>query len=475
VREGHTELVEFLLEKGADTRYKTYRYEDTLRQMAVDRGYDDIVAMLDSVAPNLAPVEGFAELIEAIWQDNIEGVTAQLEARPDLISATNEDGVTLLQAASAAGVTEIATLPLDRGADIQATDDAGFKAIHCAIYNSYGNVPDRASLTKALRSGRMVGLLMGRGATYNIVLAATFGDMAAVRRYLREDPSLANFEDTSTVEATAAHHRPLLAAVKHGDVEMVRLLLEHGADACQPNDSNVRQALRKGYVEITRLLLEHGASIAGITLDRAGSNQEMRGLLAEYGAENAPIQRGIMSAVSDDDLEKVEAQLEENPEIAQDPATFWGEGILAQPARDRQFEMIDLLFRSGATVPDVTKWGISYYFRHPDIARLMMERGMNPNHRNWHRRTLLHDVAASGYLERTRLLLEYGAEIDPIDEEYRSTPLGLAARAGRAEVVELLLEAGADPTKAGAPWATPLNWARRRGHEEVAALLESRI
>jgi len=105
----------------------------------------------------------------------------------------------------------------------------------------------------------------------------------------------------------------------------------------------------------------------------------------------------------------------------------------------------------------------------------MMERGMNPNHRNWHRRTLLHDVAASGYLERTRLLLEYGAEIDPIDEEYRSTPLGLAARAGRAEVVELLLEAGADPTKAGAPWATPLNWARRRGHEEVAALLESRI
>ena len=134
--------------------------------------------------------------------------------------------------------------------------------------------------------------------------------------------------------------------------------------------------------------------------------------------------------------------------------------------------MMDLLFKYGAKVPEVTKWGISYYFRHPDIARHMMEQGMDPNHRNWHRTTLLHDVAASGYLDRASLLLEYGAEIDPIDEEYRSTPLGLAARAGRVDMVELLLGKGADPNKAGAPWATPMNWAHRGGHDEVASLLE---
>ena len=476
VREGHAELVRFLLEQGADPRYKTYRYRDSLRLMASDRGYGQIVAILDSAAPSLELADGFTDLIEAISQDDVGSVAAQLEARPDLITATDENGTTALHSASDVGGTEIVTLLLDRGADIQATDDAGFKPIHSAIYNSAGNVPDRMPVTHTLRSGRMAGLLLQRGATSNIALAATFADMRAVRQYLEGDPSLANFEDTSTIEESkTAHHRPLLAAVKRNDVEMARLLLSHGADAREPDDRNFSHAVIRGHVEIARLLLEHGASLADITLNRAGSNQEMHDLLTEYGARQAPIDRVIMSAVSADDLEKVEALLEEHPDVTPDPATFWGEGILAQPARDRQLEMMELLFKHGARVPDVTKWGISYYFRHPDIARMMMERGMNPNHMNWHRTTLLHDVAASGYLDRARLLLGYGADIDPVDEEYRSTPLGLAARAGRVEMVELLLREGAAPDKAGAPWATPLNWARRRGHEEIASLLEGRM
>jgi ankyrin repeat protein len=40
--------------------------------------------------------------------------------------------------------------------------------------------------------------------------------------------------------------------------------------------------------------------------------------------------------------------------------------------------------------------------------------------------------------------------------------------------VELLLEKGADPNGAGAPWATPLAWAERRRHTEIAALLRER-
>ena len=48
----------------------------------------------------------------------------------------------------------------------------------------------------------------------------------------------------------------------------------------------------------------------------------------------------------------------------------------------------------------------------------------------------------------------------------------MAARAGQKELVELLLERGADPTLAGAEWATPLAWARKGGHSEVVKLLE---
>lgn len=96
---------------------------------------------------------------------------------------------------------------------------------------------------------------------------------------------------------------------------------------------------------------------------------------------------------------------------------------------------------------------------HPDLAR-------DP--------TLLHDAAHDGNAEKARLLLEHGADMNVVDEEYRSTPLGLAARAGHVDLVELLVESGADPTAAGAPWSTPLAWARRRGHQEIVAFLERR-
>ena len=48
---------------------------------------------------------------------------------------------------------------------------------------------------------------------------------------------------------------------------------------------------------------------------------------------------------------------------------------------------------------------------------------------------------------------------------------GLAARAGFDEMVSWLLERGADVNKAGTPWASPLAWARKRGHEAIAEKL----
>ncbi|MBT5800884.1 MAG: ankyrin repeat domain-containing protein [Gemmatimonadetes bacterium] len=70
-----------------------------------------------------------------------------------------------------------------------------------------------------------------------------------------------------------------------------------------------------------------------------------------------------------------------------------------------------------------------------------MEKSISPNYMNGYHTTILHEVAYEGQLEKTQLLLSHGADIDAIDEEYRSMPLGLAARTRRW---------------AGAEWATPL-------------------
>jgi ankyrin repeat protein len=129
--------------------------------------------------------------------------------------------------------------------------------------------------------------------------------------------------------------------------------------------------------------------------------------------------------------------------------------------------MLALLIRHGARVPKVTKWGRYYYFKHTETAAFLLDHGMDPNHMNWHYTTLLHHCAADGDLPKARLLIDHGADIDALDEEYRSTPLGMAARWGRTEMVGFLLERGADPTLAGASWAVPLAWARKKGHSEV--------
>jgi len=97
---------------------------------------------------------------------------------------------------------------------------------------------------------------------------------------------------------------------------------------------------------------------------------------------------------------------------------------------------------------------------------------MNPNHMTWHHVTLLHDMAQEGDIQKAALLLKHGAEINPLDDVYQSTPLGLAARWGNVEMVEFLLKQGADPNKSGASWATPLSWAKKKGHNDVENILK---
>ena len=115
--------------------------------------------------------------------------------------------------------------------------------------------------------------------------------------------------------------------------------------------------------------------------------------------------------------------------------------------------------------------GARYYFKHYDIASFLMDSGMNPNHMNWRRFTLLHDMAFTGDVRKASLLLDHGADINAIDDEYQSTPLGYAAHFGSREVAALLLERGADPNKAGALWASPLAWARKKGYADIETAL----
>jgi ankyrin repeat protein len=95
--------------------------------------------------------------------------------------------------------------------------------------------------------------------------------------------------------------------------------------------------------------------------------------------------------------------------------------------------------------------------------------------------TILHETASAGdYITDEELagfataLLDAGAKMDVRDDLLKSTPLGWACRWGRAALVKLMLERGADPVEADAePWATPLAWAEKRSHQAVLDVLRS--
>lgn len=260
---------------------------------------------------------------------------------------------------------------------------------------------------------------------------------------------------------------PIHFAVREGHTELVKFLLECGANDPDYRFYPFQESLQmvandRGYDEIENLLNEYGND---------ESIHKLRGDNGRILFDRTPLQIDFERAVDNNESDKVKQILKDHPEFALDETYFWGEGILLFAAKENNREMIDLLMSYGAKVPSLLKWTQFYYFERLDGATYMMEKGMNPNTMSWQHVTILHDMAQKGFIEKAELLIKYGANINPIDEAYQSTPLGLAARWGHTEMVKYLLQQRADVNKSGASWATPLAWARKMGHVEVEQIL----
>lgn len=109
-----------------------------------------------------------------------------------------------------------------------------------------------------------------------------------------------------------------------------------------------------------------------------------------------------------------------------------------------------------------------------DIVQALIQRGARVNRPGW---TALH-YAATGKTDQalaiTRLLLEHHAYIDA-ESPNRSTPLMMAARYGREEVVQLLLEEGADPTLRNQQGLDAIDFARQAGREAIVERIAAAI
>jgi ankyrin repeat protein len=481
VREGQLDAVRILLEAGASADVRGPE-DESLMTVARDRAHEAVAAYLEAARARLtrtlpADAPGADPAIHVAAETNeLDRVRVLLDADPALVRRGDRKGGTPLHRAVLGSAREVIGLLLDRGADIHALHGSG--PGDAAGYAT----PDFQPIDLALfwrRRGDFdtARLLLARGATCDLPIAAALGDGALVTAMLDRDPSRVE-------EARPWGKRALSAAVDFGHEEIVRLLLDRGADPNGPEGADaprgfaLHSAARAGNRGLVELLLDHGAD-PNAQVDSAGSatyaakTRELRALLLSRG--------GILDcydliwAGEDDEVVR---------RVTADPraADVGCGGVFTAAATLGKRELVVRLLNAGARVPAMVTGCRSYLLEDPEILRLLLKSGMSPDLPDWQRATLLHLLCGRDGRGRPRphrtecatILLDAGANLSARDEEYRSTPLAWAARNDLPDMVEFLVGRGAPTNLADdPPWATPLAWAVRRSHPRIAEILRA--
>ena len=474
VREGYAEVVRTLLELGADPSYRRYAHEP-LATVARDRGHEDVARIIEDARAAMGLGAEAHDVHIAATAGDADRLRALINGNRSLLDRGDDEGFTPLHRAVEAGETACARLLLELGAAPDAIQAGGGGNRPDAWYRPAGQRPIDLALKR--NDFDMVRELLAGGAALTIEVAAAMGDEDEVGRIMDSD-------STALRALGDEAGRPMGEAARRGHLGVVRTLLARGVDPNlregrdAPHGSAIWHAAQRGDGAMARMLLEAGADPnAGIessgTAAWMAKEPELRRMFEEHG--------GCVDAslhLLDGNDEVVLAMADEDPD---DVSTHGCGGILTMAVSFKRRNLLQPLLDRGVRVPEVVTGCRTYLWNTPDMTRVLLEHGMNPNLPNWQSVTPLHDICSRGgrgrpdanRRELLDLFLEFGADINAVDEEYRSTPLGWAARNGLADMVESLLARGADPSRAGESWATPRAWAHRRGHVKLEARLRA--
>lgn len=142
--------------------------------------------------------------------------------------------------------------------------------------------------------------------------------------------------------------------------------------------------------------------------------------------------------------------------------------------RDRVIDYMSLVYaarnENALLVAALLERGAPVDALHPDSAGMLSYHAVAMD-------SPLHAAARQGNVEIVRMILQHKPWVDHRCCDGPAA-LGEAARAGYAEIVQVLLDAGADPTIRShygqdLPNATALDAARNNGHEDVVRILEA--
>ena len=280
-----------LLKKGADPDTVLESNGKSLLHITAGKGYSVILSLLISAGAdvNIKDNEGGTPLHDAIYSGQLinAGVVQKLlEAGADVtaadVNACDDNGWTPLHCAVSGGVTELIKLLLKAGADPNILNKEGISPLYISVTNKNTESADLViHYMGEVRSELVPMLMLYAIRTHNEAeirkLASEWGNWAEPVRDIYPLFTAVKSKDMDILRlllelgagrTAGAFSSALEKAVFNDDIGMARMLLEAGADPNVLSEKKIEncdlplvEAARRGNVEMIRLLLDHGADV----------------------------------------------------------------------------------------------------------------------------------------------------------------------------------------------------------------------
>jgi len=417
-----------LIRAGADVNAEDNLGKTPLA-LAADTGHKNVIGLLQS-----AGATGLGRVHLAAKRGDLAALKDLIGKTPEMANTTDHKGWTPLHWAAAGGNMDAFNFLLDKGLS-----------------------PTRA----------------GTDGSTPLLIAAREGNLDIARALLDKgaNPDAINMSMESPIAMAAASENQ----------EMVELLIERGADLKTIDAlgrTPLHLAAKAGNEKILKMLISAGADpnaidndgLSPLSLAAAAGQFHVSDRLREAGGVGTG---EIHFAARQGDVAMVSVVLGRDPGLA-NAKTETDSTPLHGAAASGSAEVTKMLIDSEAEVDAVDRDGVSPLMAaaqsgKTEAAKILIGRGADVGRRDARGYSSLHLAAESNSPFLVKLLIDRGADIDAAAED-KTTPLHHASQAG-IHASAALINAGAKADPRDRNGYSPLHFAARQGHTDLAAML----